>query len=362
MRAAIILGTRPEIIKMSPVIRKCEKDRLDYFMVHTGQHYSYGMDRIFFEELHLPQPSFNLDVGSGSHGHQTGTMLAGIEDILVKEKPDIVYVQGDTNTVLAGALAAAKLHVKVGHVEAGLRSFDRGMPEEVNRVIADHVSDLLFAPTEASRRLLLKEGIPEKKIFITGNTIVDAVRENFMIAEGSTILEKLGIKPRSYMLSTVHRQENVDVKDKLSNIIKGLALVAEEHNMPLILPAHPRTRKMLETFGLKVPDGIRLIEPIGFMDFLKAEANARLMLTDSGGVQEESCILGVPCVTLRENTERPETIEAGANALAGYRHEDIVRRAGDMLNKNNGWQNPFGDGHAGERIIDITIKALGREL
>jgi UDP-N-acetylglucosamine 2-epimerase (non-hydrolysing) len=360
LKFCIILGTRPEIIKMSPIIRKCEEDGLDYFMVHTGQHYSYGMDCIFFEELHLPQPKYNLDVGSGAQGSQTGKMLAGIEGILANEKPDVVYVQGDTNTVLAGALAAAKMHVKVGHVEAGLRSFDRSMPEEINRVVADHVSDLLFAPTEASRQLLLKEGIPDEKIFVTGNTIVDAVQENLKIAENSPVLEKLGVKSQAYMLSTVHRQENVDDKDRLADIVKGLRLAAEEHGMPLILPAHPRTRKMLETFGLKVPDSIRLIEPIGFMDFLKAEANARLVLTDSGGVQEESCILGVPCVTLRENTERPETIEAGANVLAGHKHEDILRCARAMMKKGSGWQNPFGDGHAGERIVDITKISLER--
>jgi UDP-N-acetylglucosamine 2-epimerase (non-hydrolysing) len=362
LKLCVVLGTRPEIIKMSPIIRKCEADGLDYLMIHTGQHYSYEMDRIFFDELLLPQPSFNLDVGSGSHGEQTGRMLAGIEGILQKEKPDVVYVQGDTNTVLAGALAAAKLHVRVGHVEAGLRSFDRSMPEEINRVVADHVSDLLFAPTDASKQLLLKEGIPEDKIFVTGNTIVDAVRENLKIAEGSPVLDKLGVKPHAYILSTLHRQENVDDKDRLASIVKGLGLVVEEHGMPLILPAHPRTKKMLETFRLRVPDGIRLIEPIGFMDFLKAEANARLVLTDSGGVQEESCILGVPCVTLRENTERPETIEAGANVLAGHKYEDILRCARAMMRKGSGWQNPFGEGHAGKRIMDITIKALGREL
>jgi UDP-N-acetylglucosamine 2-epimerase (non-hydrolysing) len=354
LRLCIILGTRPEIIKMSPIIRKCVANGLDYFMVHTGQHYSYEMDRIFFEELHLPQPSFNLDVGSGSHGKQTGRMLAGIEEILARERPDVAYVQGDTNTVLAGALAASKLHIKVGHVEAGLRSFDRAMPEEINRVVADHVSDLLFAPTEASGQLLLKEGIPADKIFVTGNTIVDAVFENLRIAEESDILEKLGVEPHCYMLSTMHRQENVDDKARLSSIMDGLGMVAKEYKMPLILPIHPRTRKMLETFGLKVPDGIRLIEPLGFMEFLKAEANARLVLTDSGGVQEESCILGVPCVTLRENTERPETIEAGANMLAGYRQQDIIRCAREMMDKQGGWKNPFGDGKAGERIIEAT--------
>lgn len=360
MKFCIILGTRPEIIKMSPIIRKCEADGLDYLMIHTGQHYSYGMDRIFFDELLLPRPSFNLDVGSGPHGSQTGKMLAGIEGILANEKPGIVYVEGDTNTVLAGALAAAKLHIRIGHVEAGLRSFDRGMPEEINRVVADHVSDLLFSPTEAARQLLLREGIPEDKIFVTGNTIVDAVRENLKIAKDSPVLEKLRLRPRSYLLVTLHRQENVDDKARLGEIVEGLGEVAAEHGMPLIFPVHPRTRKMMEAFGLEVPDPIMLIEPLGFMDFLKAEANARLVLTDSGGVQEESCILGVPCVTLRENTERTETIEAGANVLAGHRHDDILCCARAMMKKDGGWENPFGDGHAGERIIGITIKSLGQ--
>ncbi len=320
MKIAIILGTRPEIIKLSPIIRECERRKLDYCIVHTGQHYSYEMDRIFFDELKLPLPGYHLDVGSGSHGRQTGKMLAGIEDILAKEAPDMVYVQGDTNTVLAGALAAAKLHIRIGHVEAGLRSFDRSMPEEVNRVMTDHVSDLLFAPTAASKELLLKEGIPENRIFVTGNTIVDAVRENLRLA-GKKLLQNLGLSPKSYLLSTLHRQENVDDRARLTEIFKGLGLVSGECGLPVVLPVHPRTRKMIEAFGLKIPENIRLAEPVGFLEFLEAESNARLVLTDSGGVQEECCILGVPCVTLRENTERPETVQAGANVIAGYRSD-----------------------------------------
>jgi UDP-N-acetylglucosamine 2-epimerase (non-hydrolysing) len=312
------------------------------------------MDRIFFEELKLPLPKYHLDVGSGSHGHQTGKMLAGIEDILTKEKPGIVYVQGDTNTVLAGALAASKLQIKIGHVEAGLRSFDRSMPEEINRVIADHISDLLFAPTEHAKELLLKEGIPESKIFVTGNTIVDAVFENLKIAESSGILEKLGVKPKSYMLSTIHRQENTDDQDRLAEIFRGLGLVSEEFHMPIILPIHPRTRKMLAEFDITVPAGVKVLEPLGFMDFLKAESNARLVLTDSGGVQEECCILGVPCVTIRENTERPETVEVGANVIAGFEHENIVKAAKTMLDKKGKWNNPFGDGKAREKIIKVS--------
>lgn len=356
MKHCIILGTRPEIIKLSPVIRVCENKGLDYFIIHTGQHYSYEMDRIFFDELKLPQPQYHLDVGSGSHGRQTGKMLAGMEEILEKEQPGIVYVQGDTNTVLAGALAASKLHLKIGHVEAGLRSFDRSMPEEINRVIADHISDLLFAPTKRARELLLQEGIPEEKIFVTGNTVVDAVLENLKIAESSDVLEKLGVKPKAYMLSTIHRQENTDDRERLADIFLGLGQVSAESKLPIIMPLHPRTRKMLAEFGVEIPAGIRIIEPLGFMEFLKAESNARLVLTDSGGVQEESCILGVPCVTIRENTERPETVDVGANVIAGFRHENIVGAARKMLGKKGKWENPFGDGKAGEKIIEVSEK------
>lgn len=355
MKFGVILGTRPEIIKLSPIIRELDHQQLDYFIIHTGQHYSYEMDKIFFKELQLPLPRYNLDVGSGSHGHQTGQMMAGIEDVLVNEKPDIVYVQGDTNTVLAGALAASKLHIKIGHVEAGLRSFDRMMPEETNRVIADHISDLLFAPTEASKALLLKEGIPENKIFVTGNTIVDAVNENLKIANDSDVLERLGLKPKGYMLSTLHRQENVDDKVRLYEIMKGLGEVSKKYNMSILLPMHPRTKKMIKEFGIQLPEGIHAIEPLGFMEFLKAEANARLVLTDSGGVQEECCILGVPCVTLRENTERPETISVGANRLAGYNSDKITKSVRGITNLSSLWQNPFGDGHSGSRILKISI-------
>jgi UDP-N-acetylglucosamine 2-epimerase (non-hydrolysing) len=315
------------------------------------------MDRIFFDELKLPLPDYHLDVGSGSHGRQTGKMLAGIEDILAKEAPGILYVQGDTNTVLAGALAAAKMHIRIGHVEAGLRSFDRSMPEEVNRVLTDHVSDLLFAPTMASKELLLKEGIAESRIFVTGNTIVDAVRENLALT-GKKILQQLGLSSKSYLLSTLHRQENVDDRVRLTEIFKGLSLASDEHGLPVVLPVHPRTRKMIDAFGLKIPEGIRLAEPVGFLEFLEAESNARLVLTDSGGVQEECCILGVPCVTLRENTERPETVQVGANVIAGYRSDSILQSARKMMAANGRWRNPFGDGTAGRQIIDLSTGVM----
>ena len=355
---AIVLGT--EIIKMSPVIRGCEKRGLDYFILHTGQHYSYEMDSVFFEELELPQPKYNLDVGSGTHSEQTGKIMIGVEKILTKEKPDVVLVQGDTNTVLAGALAATKLHIKVGHVEAGLRSYDRRMPEEVNRVLTDHVSDYLFTPTEKAKQNLLREGIDENKIFVTGNTIVDAVYQNLEIAKKKVnVLKDLGLKPKEYFLVTAHRQENVDAKERLKGILKGLELIYEEFSIPIIFPMHPRTRKRIKEFGLTF-NGVVVTNPVGFLEFLQLEANAKLVLTDSGGAQEESCILKVPCVTLRDNTERPETLEVGSNILAGTRPKRIVESVKTMLNKENKWENPFGDGKTGERIIKLIENNFGK--
>lgn len=358
MKISIILGTRPEIIKMSPVIRECENRNLNYFILHTGQHYSHNMDRVFFEQLQLPGARYNLDVGSGSHAQQTGRMLSGIEKILMEEKPDIVLVEGDTNTVLAGALAASKLHIKVGHVEAGLRSYDRRMPEEINRVLTDHCSDLLFTPTAKSRQILINENIPCERIFVTGNTIVDAVYQNLgVVSEEADLFGELGIEPKKYFLATVHRQENTDDPGRLGNILEGIERVSHEFSLPAVCPAHPRTRRMIDEFGLHA-NGITLTEPLDFLGFLQLESQARLVLTDSGGVQEETCILGVPCVTLRDSTERPETLDAGSNMLAGTNPKQILRCAKLMLNKENGWINPFGDGKSGERIVDLLNGGL----
>ncbi|HEX7628316.1 MAG TPA: UDP-N-acetylglucosamine 2-epimerase (non-hydrolyzing), partial [Candidatus Methanoperedens sp.] len=344
---------RPEVIKMSPVIRECQRQGMDYFILHTGQHYSYNMDKVFFEQLGLPEAKYNLDAGSGMHGEQTGKMLAGIEKVLMKEKPDVVLVQGDTNTVLAGALAASKLHIKVGHVEAGLRSFDRRMPEEINRVMADHCSDYLFAPTERSKKLLLKEGIEGEKIFVTGNTIVDAVFQNLKLAKND-VLKENGLNEKEYILVTAHREENVDDPERFREMLKGINMVSKELDIPAIYPIHPRSRKMMEKFGFNLNDSIKLIEPLDYLNFLKIEAGARLVLTDSGGVQEESCILGVPCVTLRDNTERPETVEVGSNVLVGIESENIVEGARKMLVKDKSWKNPFGEGNAAKRIARIV--------
>jgi UDP-N-acetylglucosamine 2-epimerase (non-hydrolysing) len=356
MRVSIILGTRPEIIKFSPIIRECERLALDYFVLHTGQHYSYNMDMVFFEQLELPQARYNLDVGSGTHAEQTGKMLIGIEKVLSREKPDVVLVQGDTNTVLAGALAAAKLGLKVGHVEAGLRSYDREMPEEINRVLADHCSDLLFAPTAKAKEILLGEGIGARSIFVTGNTVVDAVYQNLEISKRKGMVSNvLGLEDGNYMLATVHRQENVDDEARFHAVLNGLQTVQEKFGFPVVYPIHPRAKKQLELFNLAT-NGIRVVEALDYLSFLRLESKAKLVLTDSGGVQEEACILGVPCVTLRYNTERPETLEVGANALAGTDPAEIVKKAELMLNKDRGWKNPFGDGKAGQKIVKVLRK------
>lgn len=356
MKVAVILGTRPEIIKMSPVIKELENAGIEFFITHTGQHYAYNMDKVFFEQLNLHSAKYNLEAGSGSHGEQTARILSGIEKVLLKEQPDITLVQGDTNTALAGALAASKLGIVIGHIEAGLRSGDRHMPEEINRILADHCSDYLFAPTETSRSLLTHEGISPDKIFITGNTIVDALYRNIQIAESQeNPLKLLNLQPHQYFLVTVHRQENVDYPRRLAPIILALDKIASYYALPVVYPIHPRSLKRLRDYNL-MPSRLCLTNPLDYFSFLILEKNARLILTDSGGVQEESCILGVPCVTLRENTERPETLDVGANMLAGTVPERIYSAVETMLNRKNGWHNPFGDGTASHKIVNIICR------
>lgn len=352
MKIGIILGTRPEIIKLAPLIKKFVGNNQNYFLLHTGQHYSYNLDEIFFKQLNLPNVDYNLGIGSGDHGYQTGNMLIGIEKVLKKEQPDMIIIQGDTNSVLAGAIVSSKMRISIGHVEAGLRSYDRSMPEEINRIIADHCSDYLFAPTKQSKKILINEGIPFQKIHLTGNTIVDVLQENLHSINENLILEELKLESDQYFLSTVHRQENVDNLQNFYSIITGLKRIYQSYNIPIIFPIHPRSRKMLEKYKLDTT-GINLISPLDYLSFLKLQYNSKLILTDSGGVQEEACILNVPCVTLRNNTERPETIEVGANILAGTDPESIFNCVVNMLSKRKKWEQPFGDGKAAERIYDI---------
>jgi UDP-N-acetylglucosamine 2-epimerase (non-hydrolysing) len=320
------------------------------------------MDKIFFEELGLPDPTYNLEVGSGSHGAQTGKMLIELEKTLLLEKPDIVLVEGDTNTVLAASLTATKLLIDVGHVEAGLRSYDRTMPEEFNRVLTDHMSKFLFAPTQMSKDNLVREGIEEEWIYVVGNTIVDATLHNLKISQTkSKIMEDLGILQSGYFLLTLHRQENVDDKKRLERVIESLELVVDRFDLPLIYPIHPRSKKMINKFDLmqrleNIPN-IKIIDPVGYLEFLILEKNAKLILTDSGGVQEEACILNVPCVTLRYNTERPETVEVGKNVVAGVDKNIVLKGVEDMIEKDLPSENPFGDGTTGKKIIDILNRS-----
>lgn len=349
MKIAILVGTRPEIIKMAPVIRECQKRKLDYLIIHSKQHYSEKLDGIFFSELDLPPPKYNLNVGSGGHANQTGRILIALEPILISEKPDVLLVQGDTNTVVAGALAANKLHIKVGHVEAGLRSFDQTMPEESNRIIADHISDYRFAVTDLQVGYLKKEGIPESKIFKVGNTIVDALFSHRGRAEKtSQILSALKLQTKGYYLFTSHRAANVDDRDALKEIIQLIAKIPGQ----VCWPIHYRTQKVLKENKIDLPGNLTWTDPVGYSDFLNMLSNCAAVITDSGGVQEEACILGVPCVTIRDSTERPETVDVGANVLVHRNAEAMVAALNRPITP---WTNPFGDGHTAERIINILI-------
>ncbi len=349
---AFVLGTRPEIIKTAPVIREYERRNTPTALIHTGQHYSEQLDDVFFEQLRLPSPHVNLDIGSESHGNQTGEMLAKIEEQLLDIEPEIVFVQGDTNSALAGALAGSKLDTAVAHIEAGLRSFDREMPEETNRVIADHIADYLFAPTQSAAKQLRREDISDARITVTGNTIADAVGQYSTLAVNqSTVLDRLSVDPGEFCLLTAHRAENVDNPDQFQSILNGVHRYVRQTGQDVIYPIHPRAKANLSEYNIPVPDTIRLVDPLDFFDFLRLESQAELVFTDSGGVQEETCILGTPCVTTRYTTERPETVHVGANCLAGLSSGEIVTAAEQMASKRGAWESPFGDGRAAERIL-----------
>ena len=348
IKTCFILGTRPEIIKMSSLIREFTNKKYNFFILHTNQHYSTNLDKIFFKELNIPSPKYNLKIGSGSHGEQTGKMIIAIEKILMKERPEIVFVEGDTNTVLSGALAASKLHIKIAHIDSD------EMPEEINRVVVDHISDYLISPTKEASRILNSEGIESKKIVTTGNTIADAVYQNLKVAKKSKILLKQNLSKGKYLAMTLHREENVENEKKLNNIFKAINKIYQDFSIPIIFPIHPRTKKNINKYKIKIPKGIKTIQPLGYMDFLWLENNSRLILTDSGGIQEEACILGVPCVTLREDTERPETLRIGANILAGNSEIDKIFNSFKlMMDKKIKWKNPYGEGNAYKKTIDF---------
>jgi UDP-N-acetylglucosamine 2-epimerase (non-hydrolysing) len=360
VKIGIIVGTRPEIIKMAPVIRECEKRNIPFFIIHSNQHYSKEMDSIFFEELHLPAPHYNLGVGSGLHSNQTGNILIKMEPILLEEKPDVVLVQGDTNTVLSGALAASKLNIKVGHIEAGLRSYDRSMPEETNRIMTDHISEYLFAVGPNQEKILKAEGISSKKIHTVGNTVSDSLFQHLEIsAQKSNILLDLNLDAGEYFLVTAHRASNVDVSANLMELLHLFDEMHKNYTGTIVWPIHPRTQSKLKEFNIELPSYLQLIAPVGYLDFIQLQKHAKLILTDSGGIQEEACLLGVPSLTLRENTERPEAVEVGASELVGRDAVKAVKAAKKWLSRDDySWDNPFGDGHVAECIIDVIVKDL----
>ena len=345
MRLASIVGARPQFIKLAPVSRALRQAHKE-IVIHTGQHYDYRMSALFFDELAIPSPDYHLEIGSGFHGAQTGRMLEAVEQVLMKERPDWVIVYGDTNSTLAGALAAAKLRIPLAHVEAGLRSFNRAMPEEVNRVVTDHLSDRLFCPTRTACQHVNNEGITQG-VEIVGDVMYDILLQvrSKIDTRAQVLLPTLGITPQSYMLVTVHRAANTDDAEPLRRIAHAL----NKLEMPVVFPVHPRTLACLERFDIALSKHIRLIEPVGYVDMLALERAAYRILTDSGGVQKEAFLLGVPCVTLREETEWPETVVAGWNVLVGNRWEAIVK-AVDLPWPNQPEQNPFGDGAAAKRI------------
>ncbi len=361
---AIIVGTRPSIVMQAPIILEFRRRRLPHFVIHTGQHYSPNMDSAFFADMDLPPPDYRLEgVGAKrTHGGQTAAMLEGIEHILLERRPCLCLVGGDANTNLAGALAARKLHINVGHVEAGERSRDWRMPEEHNRVIIDHISDLLFATGERAARNLEKEGV-RGRIHIVGNPIVDAtLRYRDTAAHKSDILARFGLESGRYAVLTMHREENVDVAVNLRHGLQGVSDAAHAIGLPVVFLAHPRTGKRLAEFGIaswarELP-GLSIHDAIGYLDFLNLLAHAHLVFTDSGGVQQEACIHQVPCVTLRENTEWPETLDVGANRLAGCDPARICAAAAAALASPRSWSGLFGDGSSAIRIADVAERLI----
>jgi UDP-GlcNAc3NAcA epimerase len=345
LRFLSVLGTRPQFIKAGPLSTALRRTH-EEVVVHTGQHYDYGMSDVFFEELGLPTPDCHLGVGSGPHGGQTAAMLSGLERIILERRPDVVIVYGDTNSTLAGALAASKLNIPVAHVEAGLRSFNRRMPEEINRVVTDHVSTYLFVPSGGSRLQLEREGITAG-VHVVGDIMLDAVlTHRARAAERSRFPRSLGLEPRGYYLATIHRAENTDDEARLRGVVEGLNAL----DRPVVLPVHPRTCKQLAAFGFDTGENVIPLEPVGYLDMLQLQAQSAAVLTDSGGVQKEAYYLDVPCVTLRDETEWVETVEAGWNVLAGSDPgricEGVRRVSGERLSH----PDLYGSGDTAGRI------------
>lgn len=359
MKIVTVVGARPQFIKAaaaSRIIHSQYKGRIDEVLVHTGQHYDNNMSNVFFEELDIPHPKYNLEISGGHHGAMTGRMLEAIENVLLAEQPDWVLIYGDTNSTLAGALAASKLHIPVAHVEAGLRSFNMRMPEEINRILADRVSNQLFCPTELAVKNLALEGVT-KGVSLVGDVMYDVSLYYRDIAQSrSAVLERFNLKEGEYVLATCHRAENTDDPDRLREIALALADLAG--NQEVILPVHPRTSKIMADQGLtEVMRNVRLVSPLSFLDMIRLEQSARVIVTDSGGVQKEAFFYGVPCVTMRDETEWVETVELGWNVLTGASREQIFSAATFPAKPSVKGRLPYGDGRASEKIVAALLSA-----
>src|SRR5467141_2297939 len=359
-----VVGARPNFMKVAPLVEAMKRREQEFrpLVVHTGQHYDEMMSAAFLRDLDLPAVDFFLEVGSASHAAQTAAVMQKFEPIVLQEKPDWVLVVGDVNSTLACALVCAKLGIKVAHVEAGLRSRDRTMPEEINRVLTDQIADLLFTPSRDADQNLLAEGIPPKRIRMVGNIMIDSLLGNLERAKQSTVRADLGLQNRDYAVLTLHRPSNVDEVESFSSILDALEEIATR--LPIIFPAHPRTRKMIAELGLteriERPNGLLAIDPVGYLDFLQLLSGARLVFTDSGGIQEETTVLGIPCLTLRENTERPITVEMGTNTITGTDPTKIVAAATHALENQSTQASPrvppLWDGHTADRILDALLE------
>lgn len=363
LRIINVVGARPNFMKIAPVIEEMRRRtaRIESLLVHTGQHYDESMSDSFFEDLQIPRPDLNLEIGSGSHSEQTARIMIAFEQVLLNHPADWVVVVGDVNSTMAATIVAAKMNVRIAHVEAGLRSRDRRMPEEINRLVTDSLADLLLTPSRDAGENLLREGVADEKIRFVGNVMIDTLFRNLDRAKDSHILDRLNIQPQQFCAMTLHRPSNVDDQKTLSGILDALETIGER--LPIIFPVHPRTRDRLEQFGLgkriRSQASILLTEPLGYLDFLRLYSNSRLVLTDSGGIQEETTMLGIPCLTLRENTERPITITEGTNQLVGNNPESITRAALAALEQDSRPARvpELWDGHAAIRIVDAIEEA-----
>lgn len=353
MKVITIVGARPQFVKAAVVCREMSRrSGIESILLHTGQHYDANMSDVFFDELDIPHPDYHLGIGNGTHGQNTGRMIEAIESVLLNEQPDWVLVYGDTDSTLAGVIAAVKLHIPVAHVEAGLRSFNRKMPEEHNRVLADHASTLLFAPTVLAEKNLAHEGIPEAMVRVVGDVMYDASLYYAAKAESqSDILIRLQLLDKPYILATIHRQENTDHKQRLEQILQGFSHAP----YPVVWPVHPRTHKQMQVFGLSLPDSVVAIEPLGYLDMVKLEKNAVLIATDSGGVQKEAYFYSVPCITLRDETEWVELVDVGANRLVATDVDAIVAGYSHSKTSLSNLPRLYGDGDAGRKIVDSLL-------